>query len=64
GDDFDLVRVDVEAEFAERDLLAGIVDALEGCEIPVGPLEQQPLYWPHRHGHGVTFDCASRFWKR
>jgi len=29
GDDFDLVRIDVEAEFVKRDVLAGVVDALE-----------------------------------
>ena len=39
GDDLDLVRIDVEAEFGERDILAGVVDALQRREIPVGAFE-------------------------
>ena len=41
GDDFDLVRIGIETEFAMRDLLAGIMNALELPEIPVGAFEQK-----------------------
>ena len=40
GNHLDLVGIDLEAEFGERDLFAGVVDALQGGKIPVGALEQ------------------------
>ena len=49
GDDLDLVGIDVEAELAERDLLAGVVHALEHGEIPVGALVQTRM---RGRGHG------------
>ncbi|MGY4497449.1 hypothetical protein ACVWYH_001376 [Bradyrhizobium sp. GM24.11] len=45
GDDLDLVRVDVEAKILQRHFLAGIGDALQGVEIPIGAFEQA-----FRHG--------------
>ncbi len=43
SDDLDLIWVDIQAEFAERDLLAGVMNALERWKIPVGAVKQQPL---------------------
>ena len=40
GDDLDLVGIDVQAEFVDGDLLAGIVDALQRGEIPVCTFEK------------------------
>ena len=56
GDDLDLVGIDVEPEFGSRDLLAGIVDALQRREIPVRALEQAL----GRRGHGAAFSCLRR----
>ena len=54
GDDLDLVGIDVEPEFGARDLLAGVVDALQGRKIPIGSLEQA-------FGcHGAVFSCFPR----
>ena len=56
GDDLDLVGIDVEPEFGSRDLLAGIVDALQCREIPVGAFEQALGC----RGHGAAFSCFRR----
>ena len=53
GDDLDLVRVGVEAEFPGRDRLDRVVDALDGPEVPVGALEEEPLPGCDG-GHGST----------
>src|ERR1700738_190996 len=60
GDDLDLIRIDVEAEFAERDLLAGVVRPLQDRVIPVGALVQKPARW---RSHGVARSCDPRRWK-
>lgn len=41
GDDLQLVRVDAEAHFFERDLLDRVVSTRQRRKIPVGPLEQE-----------------------
>ena len=49
GDDLDLVGVDVEPQFGPRDLLAGVMNALQRREIPVGGFVQA------LGGHGAVF---------
>ena len=43
ADDLDLVGIDVQAEFVDRDLLDRVVHALDGAELPVGAFEQRAL---------------------
>jgi hypothetical protein len=40
GDDLDLVGIDVEPEFLQRDTLTGVVDPLQHGKIPVRTFEQ------------------------
>ena len=56
GDDLDLVGIDIEPQLGSRNFLAGIVDTLQGREIPVRPLKQ-PL---DCLGHDATFSCFPR----
>ena len=63
GDDLDLVGIDVEPEFGQRDLLAGIMDTLQGPEIPIRSLEQPPGGFG-LVGHGAVFSCFPRRWNR
>ncbi|MHC2561830.1 hypothetical protein ACVIVD_003824 [Bradyrhizobium liaoningense] len=57
-DDLDLVRIDVEPEILQRHLFAGIGDALQGVEIPIGAFEQS-------FRHGAVFSWAvSRRWNK
>src|SRR5262245_29291258 len=57
GDDLDLVGIDVEPELAERDLLAGVVHALQDREIPVGAAVE-----PFAGGHGAARSFPRRRW--
>ena len=57
GDDLDLIGIDVEAEFAKRDLLAGVVHPLEDREVPVGALVQEFVACC---SHGVARSRGSR----
>src|ERR1700730_8419482 len=57
GDDLDLVGVDVKPELGARYLLAGIVDALQHREVPVGSLKQVSGC----RGHDAAF---SWLWRR
>ena len=56
GDDLDLVGIDVEPQFRSRNLLAGVVDALQRREIPVRSFEQSFGC----RGHGAAFSCLRR----
>ncbi len=58
GNHLDLVGIDVEPELGQRDVLAGMVDALQRQEIPVRSLKQSSGC------HGATFSCFPRRWKR
>src|SRR5262245_46758257 len=55
GDDLDLVGIDVEPELAERNLLAGVVHALQDGEIPVGAAVEPS-------GHGAARSFPRRRW--
>src|SRR5262245_3367613 len=57
GDDLDLVGIDVEPELAERNLLAGIVHALQDGEIPVGAAVE-----PFARGHDAARSFPRRRW--
>src|SRR5262249_46548219 len=61
GDDLDLVGIDGEAQLVDGDLFAGIVNALERLEVPVGAFVE-PLH--RRLPHEPTFPSAGRRWKR
>ena len=56
GNHLDLVGIDIEPEFGQRDIFAGIVDALQRPEIPVRSFEQSF----GGRGHGATFSCFPR----
>src|SRR5262245_55829749 len=57
GDDLDLVGIDVEPEFAERNLLAGVVHALQDGEIPIGAAVE-----PSGRGHDAARSFPRRRW--
>ena len=41
GDDFELVRIDVEPEFFERDRLDGVIGPRQRLEVPVGTVKKK-----------------------
>src|SRR6185312_9112743 len=60
GNDLDLVRIDIEAQFVPCYLLAGVADPLQRMKIPIGALKQQLV----RGAHGAALSCGPRRWKR
>jgi len=60
GDDLDLVRIDIESQFGARDLLAGVMDALQLGEIPVRSLKQALGCC----SHGAAFSWFRRRWNK
>src|ERR1700730_7325980 len=59
-DHLDLVRVEIEPELRPRDFLAGVVDPLQGREIPVSALVES---FAQGNGHGTVPARSRRRWK-
>ncbi len=60
GNDFDLVRVDLEAKIIESDFLDRLIDPLHGFEVPVRTFEEWLDAGAVDLGHGAVLSPARR----